>query len=198
MEQGVLKELISIVSKLPGLGPRSARRIVLHLLTDKEKVVASNLNQVLQKCLDEVKQCSQCGNLSVQEICHICADEARDHSVICLVENVSDIWAMERNKIYKGGYHVLGGCLSAMKGVTPEKLSLNTLKARALSANVEEIIIALSSTLEGQTTGFYVADFLKDSNVKITRLAHGIPIGAELEYMDEGTIMHALKMRQAF
>lgn len=198
MEQGVLKELISIIGKLPGLGPRSARRIALHLLAGQDRVAAQNLYQVLQRCVEEVTQCTECGNLGVKEKCHICLDETRDHSVICLVENVSDIWAMERNRIYKGIYHVLGGSLNAMKGITPEKLSLHSLIKRAESSNVEEVIIALSSTLEGQTTSFYIADFLKDSNVKITRLAHGIPIGAELEYMDEGTIMHALKMRQEF
>ncbi len=192
-----LDDLIKIISKLPGLGPRSARRIVLHLVKNQQKILhplIALLNQVTQ----EIKICEICSNIDTASPCSICNDLKRDQKLVCVVEDISDLWAMERGKFYKGTYHILGGTLSALDGRTPEKLNFESLKNRVANNDIQEIIIATNATLDGQTTGFYVADLLKAFNVRFTRLAHGIPVGAELDYMDEGTLSLALKMRQEF
>lgn len=194
MEIGLLDQLIKAFSKLPGLGPRSGRRVALHLLKNKRQSML-DLADLIKLVAEEIKACEDCGNLDVKSPCSICASQLRDKEVICVVEDVSDLWAIERGNIFKGTYHVLGGTLSAIDGRTPDKLNLKTLALRVANNNVREVIIATNSTLEGQTTGFYIADLLKPFNIKSTRLAHGIPIGAELDYLDEGTLSHALKMR---
>lgn len=197
MESGILSELINFIAKLPGLGPRSARRIVLHMLKNPHEHM-SRFSDLLLNTSKEIKTCSTCGNIDLASPCKVCTDTSRDHSLLCIVENISDLWALERGKVFKGQYHVLGGYLSPINGVTPDKLSINNLLTRVANGTITEVVIATNSTLEGQTTGFYIADLLKPFNVKTTRLAHGIPIGGEIDYMDEGTLSHALKMRQDY
>ncbi len=194
MEIGLLDQLIKAFSKLPGLGPRSGRRIVLHLLKGKRQSML-DLASLITRVAEEIKTCDECGNVDVQSPCSICASQLRDKELICVVEDVSDLWAIERGNIFKGVYHVIGGTLSAIDGRTPDKLNLKTLVSRVANNKIQEVIIATNSTLEGQTTGFYISDLLKPFNIKSTRPAHGIPIGAELDYLDEGTLLHALKMR---
>lgn len=194
MEIGLLDQLIKAFSKLPGLGPRSGRRVALHLLKNKRQSML-DLADLIKLVAEEIKACLECGNLDVKSPCSICESNLRDRELICVVEDVSDLWAIERGNIFKGTYHVLGGTLSAIDGRTPDKLNLSTLVHRVANNNVREVIIATNSTLEGQTTGFYISDLLKPFNIKSTRLAHGIPMGAELDYLDEGTLSHALKMR---
>lgn len=197
MEIESLNQLIKIFSRLPGLGPRSARRIVLHLLKNPQTIMA-RLAEYINEVNQQVKTCQTCGNLDVSSPCNVCLDDLRDHSTICVIEDVADLWAIERGASYKGTYHVLGGVLSAIDGITPDKLSISSLQKRLSEQNIQEVIIATNATLEGQTTGHYIAQLLRDSNIKISRLAHGIPMGAELDYMDEGTLSLALKMRQDF
>ncbi len=194
MEIGLLDQLIKTFSKLPGLGPRSGRRVALHLLKNKRQSMV-DLADLIKLVAEEIKACNTCGNLDVKSPCSICASTLRDSELICVVEDVSDLWAIERGNIFKGTYHVLGGTLSAIDGRTPDTLNFDNLVKRISRSNVREVIIATNSTLDGQTTGFYVADLLKPFNIKASRLAHGIPIGAELDYLDEGTLSHALKMR---
>lgn len=194
MEIGLLDQLIKAFSKLPGLGPRSGRRVALHLLKNKRQSML-DLADLIKLVAQEIKACAECGNLDVKSPCSICESSLRDKELICVVEDVSDLWAIERGNIFKGTYHVLGGTLSAIDGRTPDKLNLSTLVHRVANNNVREVIIATNSTLEGQTTGFYISDLLKPFNIKSSRLAHGIPMGAELDYLDEGTLSHALKMR---
>lgn len=194
MEIGLLDQLIKAFSKLPGLGPRSGRRIALHLLKNKRQSML-DLADLIKLVAQEIKACHECGNLDVKSPCSICESALRDKELICIVEDISDLWAIERGSIFKGIYHVLGGTLSAIDGRTPDKLNLNSLVNRVAKNNVREVIIATNSTIEGQTTGFYISDLLKPFNIKSTRLAHGIPMGAELDYLDEGTLSHALKMR---
>lgn len=197
MEVKSLNDLIKTVSKLPGLGPRSARRIVLHLIKNINSI-AMPLANGINKVADEVKICDVCGNVDTAPTCSICIDVDRDHETICIIEDVTDLWAIERANFYKGVYHVLGGTLSALDGRTPQTLNFASLKSRIANANVKEVIIATNATLEGQTTAFYIVDVLKPFNLKISRLAHGIPMGAELDYMDEGTLALSLKMRHDF
>jgi recombination protein RecR len=197
MEIGLLEQLIKSFSKLPGLGPRSGRRIALHLLKNKRQFMM-DFASLIKSVAEEVKSCIDCGNLDIQSPCTICASNLRDRGLICVVEDVSDLWAIERGNIFKGTYHVLGGTLSAIDGRTPDKLNFDSLVRRVANSDVYEVIIATNSTLDGQTTGFYVSDLLKPFNIKASRLAHGIPIGAELDYLDEGTLSHALKMRSEY
>lgn len=192
-----LNHLIQLIAKLPGLGPRSARRLALHLVKNTNNLMLP-LADALLKVAQEAKHCEICNNIDVQSPCHVCSDHSRDKTTICVVEDVADLWAVERGNIYKGTYHVLGGVLSALDGKTPDKLNFETLKLRVANNNVQEVIIATNSTLEGQTTGFYIVDLLKPFNVKTSRLASGIPIGGELDYMDEGTLLIALKSRKDF
>ncbi len=186
--------LVRLMSKLPGLGIRSARRIVLHLLNNKEKemlVLSSEIKQVAEL----VQFCSICGNMDTKETCHICLDDKRDKSIICVVENVGDLWAIERSSVFGGQYHVLGGVLSALDNVGPKDLKIENLVKRARNENIKEVILANSATVDGQTTAHYLADQLSECNVMISRLAQGLPIGGELDFLDDGTITQALKAR---
>ena len=186
--------LVRLMSKLPGLGIRSARRIVLHLLNNKEKemlVLSSEIKQVAEL----VQFCSICGNMDTKETCHICLDDKRDKSIICVVENVGDLWAIERSSVFGGQYHVLGGVLSALDNVGPKDLKIENLVERARNENTKEVILANSATVDGQTTAYYLADQLSECNVLISRLAQGLPIGGELDFLDDGTITQALKAR---
>jgi recombination protein RecR len=191
-----IERLINYLSKLPGLGPRSARRAALHLLKRREALMLPLL-KALESAAENIKPCATCGNLDTQDPCAICANGERDGSMICVVEEVADLWALERTLTYKGRYHILGGLLSALDGVGPEDLSIAGLTARAGAPEVMEIILAMSATVDGQTTAHFVADRLKDRGVSITRLAHGVPVGGELDYLDDGTLSAALKARRA-
>lgn len=193
-ESGILYKLIKHVAKLPGLGQRSARRIVLQLLADRSSL--RTLSDLLRTANDEVMHCEICGNLDVVSPCTVCTNLQRNKRVVCVVESVSDLWAVERSRIFTGQYHVLGGLLSALNDSTPEKLRIPQLLARIKEDNVSEVIVAISATLDGQTTVHYIGNVLSDiDGVSVSRLAFGIPIGAELEYMDEGTIGVAMKLR---
>jgi recombination protein RecR len=192
-----IDQLIYIFSKLPGLGPRSARRLILHLLKDKETRMKTLINS-LSDAYDKIVECHVCRNLDIISPCRICTKSERDQEIIAIVETVADLWAIERSNMFKGMYHVLGGVLSAGQGNTPAELGLHELKNRIEENQVQEIIIATNSTLEGQTTAFFITDFFKDQKIKISRLASGIPIGGELDYLDEGTLTAALASRQLF
>lgn len=189
--------LIHQFSKLPGLGPRSARRVVLHLLRQKQKLMQP-LAASIALAMEEVRTCAVCGNLDGCDPCGICADTRRDVSSICVVEEVADLWAIERCNLYRGQYHVLGGTLSAIDDRGPDKLNIDSLIVRATAPEVKEIILATNATIEGQTTAHYLTSRLADCNVSISRLAQGIPIGGELDYLDDGTLGTALKARLPF
>jgi recombination protein RecR len=192
-----IENLITLMAKLPGLGPRSARRMVLHLIRRREKLLQPLLH-ALREVEEHIKTCHICGNLDSSDPCGICCDGRRDVSVICVVEDVADLWAMERSKMYKGTYHVLGGVLSAVDGVGPDRLSISGLLERARSDKVKEIILATNATVDGQTTAHYLTERLADAQVTITRLAQGIPMGGELDYLDDGTLGAALRARLPF
>jgi recombination protein RecR len=192
-----LESLITLLAKLPGLGPRSARRIALHLIKDNRQFMMQ-LAETIHAVAEEIKTCAECGNIDTVSPCSICADPKRDSNIICVVEGIADLWAMERGHVFNGLYHVLGGSLSAIDGRTPEKLNLKKLRQRVTEGNLRELIIATNATLEGQTTGHYIVDMLADTNLKISCLAHGIPVGAELDYVDEGTLTLALKQRHNY
>lgn len=194
MNGGELETLIKLLSRLPGLGPRSARRAVLYLVKKREARMQP-LVEAMQKVLETVKTCSVCGNLDTKDPCAICSDPRRDGSVICIVRDVSDLWAIERSGAFRGQYHVLGGLLSAMEGTGPDDLRLNVLENRIKSAQTNELILALPATVDGQTTGHYIAERMRPLNVKVTFLAQGIPVGGELDYLDDGTIQTALRAR---
>jgi recombination protein RecR len=189
--------LIHHFSKLPGLGPRSARRIVLQLIREREKKMRP-LTDALARAMEEVRTCAACGNLDASDPCHICADPKRDPATICVVEEVGDLWAIERCNLYKGYYHVLGGTLSAIDDRGPDKLNIESLILRAANAEVKEVILATNATIEGQTTAHYLTSRLEGYNVSISRLAQGIPVGGELDYLDDGTLGTALKARLPF
>ena len=189
-----LDSLIALFAKLPGLGPRSARRVVLHLIRNREKLMGP-LVSTLEQARESICFCSICGNLDVVSPCAICNDPKRDDGQICVVEDIADLWAIERGRMFKGRYHVLGGTLSALDGRTPDTLNIESLVPRAKAEEVHEVILATNATVEGQTTSFYITDRLTDCNVQISRIAHGIPIGGELDYLDDGTLGAALKAR---
>ena len=189
-----IDRLIQQLAKLPGLGPRSSRRVALHLLKRREAVL-DPLVAALSRAAERVRPCSSCGNLDADDPCALCRDERRDGALICVVEDVADLWALERSGSYRGRYHVLGGVLSALDGVGPEDLAIAGLVARARYAAVGEVIIATSATVDGQTTAHYIADRLADCGVTVSGLAHGVPMGGELEYLDDGTLAAALKAR---
>lgn len=189
-----LDSLITMFARLPGLGPRSARRIVLHLIRNRDKML-NPLVASLSHTSDNIRDCSVCGNLDAHEPCHICSDARRDGGVLCVVEEVADLWAIERSRMFKGKYHVLGGVLSALDGKGPDQLNIASLIVRAEAPEVTEVILAMNATVEGQTTAHYISDRLAGCNVRISRLAHGIPIGGELDYLDDGTLSAALKAR---
>ena len=196
-EINYLDKLIKRFSKLPGLGPRSARRIIFHLLKNKDL----SLNPLIESLIEVKKsivKCDICGNLDIKKTCSICTDENRNKNSICIVENVSDLWALERSGIYKGQYHVLGGVLSAIDGVNPDELSIPLLEQKIKKSKDIEIIIAISATLDGQTTAHYLLKVINKYGNKITKLAHGVPVGGELDYLDDGTIIQALKGRTLF
>ena len=184
------------LAKLPGLGPRSARRAVLHLLRKREALMRP-LADALGAAAEAVRDCSVCGNLDASDPCHICKDESRDGSVICVVEDVGDVWALERASAFKGRYHVLGGLLSALDGVGPDDLNLDSLIARSGASEVKEVILAMDATVDGQTTAHYISDRLAGLDLSITRLARGVPVGGELDFLDDGTLTQALKARRA-
>ena len=189
-----IEKLIQLLAKLPGLGPRSARRAALHLMKRRESLL-SPLAQAMTDAATAIRECGQCGNLDTRDPCAICADARRDPSLLCVVEEVADLWAIERTGAYRGHYHVLGGTLSALDGRGPSELRIDSLAARARAGGIAEVILALSATVEGQTTAHYVTDALNGAGVKVSRLAHGVPVGGELDYLDDGTIAAALKAR---
>lgn len=190
-----IERLIQLLARLPGLGPRSARRAALHMLNRRDMVLQP-LAQALAAAAESVKACHICGNLDSVDPCAICNDMRRDPGLICVVEQVADLWAMERSGAFRGRYHVLGGVLSALDGIGPEDLRIAGLVDRASQPDVIEVIMALNATVDGQTTAHYVADRLADANVCISRLAHGVPVGGELDYLDDGTLTAALNARR--
>jgi recombination protein RecR len=192
-----IDRLIQLLAKLPGLGPRSARRAALHLLKKREALMTP-LAQAISRAAEAIRTCSVCGNLDTSDPCAVCSDERRDVSMICVVEDVADLWALERGRIFAGAYHVLGGTLSALDGIGPEDLNVAGLMRRARNGTVREVILATNATVDGQTTAHYLADRLAEiEGVKVSRLAHGVPVGGELDYLDEGTLAAALKARRA-
>lgn len=193
-----IERLIQLLAKLPGLGPRSARRAALHLIKKREQLL-SPLAEALALAGERILVCETCGNIDTSTPCAICRDPARDTSLLVLVEEVADLWALERAGVVNGRYHVLGGTLSALDGIGPEQLNLKTLPAR-LVEGVHEVLLALGATIEGQTTAHYIIDLLQNTgaNVQISRLAHGVPVGGELDYLDEGTLSLAIKGRLPF
>ena len=195
MHDDALQELIQLFSKLPGIGPKSASRMVLFLLKNKEKLMYP-LSRSLLASGQSIKKCTTCGNLAVKLPCKICNDPKRDKKVICVVEDISDLWALEKTGSFKGVYHILGGSLSALDNITPDDLMIKELIKRAESNNIKEIILALNSTVNSQTTLHYITDKLNGTNVKITKIAQGMPFGAELNYVDEGTLTTAMKARK--
>jgi recombination protein RecR len=190
-----IERLIQLLARLPGLGPRSARRAALHLIKNRDKLLTP-LAAALADTAATVAVCSVCGNVDTLDPCTLCADPRRDRSIICVVEEVGDLWALERAGANGGLYHVLGGTLSALEGKGPDDLSIDRLVARAAEAGVKEVVLALNATVEGQTTAYYVTDRLKGTGVAVSRLAHGVPVGGELDYLDEGTLTAAMRQRR--
>ncbi|MDZ4761629.1 MAG: recombination mediator RecR [Alphaproteobacteria bacterium] len=187
--------LIDLLAKLPGLGPRSARRAALHLLKKPDQLL-SPLAAALADAAAKVEACAVCGNFDTVQPCSVCRAPGRDVSIICAVEDVGDLWAMERSGVFKGRYHVVGGALSALDGVGPEDLNIRSLAERARQPEVREVILALNATVDGQTTAHYITDRLVGIDVKVTRLAHGVPVGGELDHLDDGTIAAAMASRR--
>ncbi len=192
-----IERLISLIAKLPGLGPRSARRAVLELIRKRDSLMRP-LAEALTRTADNIKTCTRCGNIDAQDPCSICQAPGRDSSIICVLQDVGDLWAMERAKAFKGLYHVLGGTLSAIDGIRPEDLRIAELVERVRAEPIKEVILAMNATVDGQTTAHYITDHLSRMNVAITRLAHGVPVGGELDYLDDGTIHAALTSRRPF
>jgi len=187
--------LIAMMARLPGLGPRSARRAVLHMIR-KRGLLLGPLAELMTRVAEEARECLNCGNIGTQDVCEICQDNQRNNGLLCVVEDVSDLWAMERANVFKGRYHVLGGTLSALDQIGPEELRIPKLQNRIDAEEVTEVILALNATIDGQTTAHYIADQL-EGRVTLTSLAQGVPIGGELDYLDEGTITAALNARKA-
>ena len=190
-----IETLASALAKLPGLGPRSARRAVLWLVKRRETALVQVI-EALAAVRDRLAECPQCGNVDTQSPCAICTDPRRDARALCVVEDVADLWALDRAKLFTGRYHVLGGRLSALDGVRPEDLTIDRLLARVAEGGVDEVVLAMNATLEGQTTAHYIAERLEAYPVRITQLAHGLPVGGELDYLDEGTLAQALRARR--
>ena len=190
-----IERLISLLSKLPGLGPRSARRAALALLKRRDQLL-NPLADALTAAAQRVKTCSVCGTLDTQDPCAICSDPARDGTLLCVVEEVGSVWAMERASAFRGRYHVLGGLLSALDGVGPDALRVGALVQRASQDGVREVILALPATVDGQTTAHYLADALAKAEVSVTMLARGVPVGGELDWLDDGTIAQAMRARR--
>jgi len=192
-----IERLIQLMAKLPGLGPRSARRVVLALIKKKETLM-NPLADAIAVASAKSNICSICGNVDTQEPCAICREPARDTGLICVVEDVADLWALERASAHKGRYHVLGGVLSALDGVGPNDLNIGKLIERASAGDIREIILAMNATVDGQTTAHYITDRLAGTGIAISRLAHGVPVGGELDYLDDGTLAAAMKSRRPF
>ena len=190
-----IEELVKYLARLPGLGPRSARRAVLQLMRRRETLL-NPLTDALLAAREAIKTCQICGNIDTIDPCAICADPRRDSSVICVVEDVGDLWALERAQALRGRYHVLGGTLSALDGVGPEELNMAGLQTRVAAGDVQEVILATNATVEGQTTAHYITDMLDGRGLTISRLAHGVPVGGELDYLDDGTLVAAMKSRR--
>jgi recombination protein RecR len=192
-----IEKLVQLLAKLPGLGPRSARRAVLHLIRKREELLAP-LAEAMRVAQERIVLCSVCGNIDTSDPCTICRDARRDGSILVVVETVADLWALERAGLLNARYHVLGGVLSPLDGVGPDDLSIASLVARVRGEETSEVVLAVNATVDGQTTAHYIADVLSPSGVKVTRLAHGVPVGGELDYLDEGTLAAALERRTAF
>jgi len=190
-----IEELSQALARLPGLGPRSARRAVLHLMKRRESALQPLL-AALQRVADRLSTCSTCGNVDTSDPCSICRDPRRDEKSLCVVEEVADLWALDRSRLFPGAFHVLGGRLSALEGVRPEDLSIDRLVARVAAGGIDEVVLAMNATLEGQTTAHYLAERLERFPIRLTQLAHGLPVGGELDYLDEGTLAQALRARR--
>jgi recombination protein RecR len=189
-----IERLIQLLARLPGLGPRSARRVALFLIKKREQIMAP-LGAAIQSALEKIEICKQCGNIDSRNPCAICTDPRRDPTIIIVVADVADLWALERAHAINARYHVLGGTLSPLDGVGPQDLAIDPLIARARDPAIKELVLALNATVDGQTTAHYITDLLNGASVKITRLAHGVPIGGELDYLDEGTLAAAIRQR---
>jgi recombination protein RecR len=192
-----IERLVQLLARVPGLGPRSARRAVLHLIAKREELLTP-LAAAMEVARDRILTCTTCGNIDTSDPCAICANPERDRTTLVVVETVADLWALERSGAVKSAYHVLGDVLSPLDGVGPDDLNLAGLVGRAASGEIREIIIAVNATVDGQTTAHYIIDLLAHLDVKITRLAHGVPVGGELDYLDEGTLTAAIRQRTAF
>ena len=190
-----IETLASALSRLPGLGPRSARRAVLWLIKRRETSLVQ-LIDALEAVQQRLVECRSCGNVDTSDPCAICSDSRRDASSLCVVEDVADLWALDRARLFTGRYHVLGGRLSALEGVRPEDLTIGRLIERVAQGGIDEVVLAMNATLEGQTTAHYIAERLEDYPVRITQLAHGLPVGGELDYLDEGTLAQAIRARR--
>ena len=195
MASSEIEALTQALARLPGLGPRSARRAVLHLLKKREAAMTPLL-RALEAVNERLATCHVCGNVDTADPCSICADPRRDARMLCVVEEVADLWALDRSRLFPGRYHVLGGRLSALEGVRPEDLSIDALIRRISAGGIDEVVLAMNATLEGQTTAHYIADRLESFPVRLTQLAHGLPVGGELDYLDEGTLAQALRQRR--
>ena len=192
-----IERLIQLLARLPGLGPRSARRAALHLIKKREPLMGP-LAAALQTALDKIVVCGVCGNIDTQNPCTVCTDPRRDPSIIVVVADVADLWALERAGAISARYHVLGGTLSPLDGVGPDDLTIDALVSRAHDKSVGEIVLALNATVDGQTTAHYITDLVHNADVRVTRLAHGVPVGGELDYLDEGTLAAAIRQRTPF
>ena len=190
-----LETLAQALARLPGLGPRSARRAVLHRVKRRESALEPLL-VALQTVADRLVTCATCGNVDTTDPCSLCADPRRDARLLCVVEEVADLWALDRSRLFPGRYHVLGGRLSALEGIRPEDLGIDRLVARVALGGIDEVVLAMNATLEGQTTAHYLAERLEKFPVRLTQLAHGLPVGGELDYLDEGTLAQALRARR--
>jgi recombination protein RecR len=190
-----IERLIQLLAKLPGLGPRSARRAALFLIKNRERLLAP-MALAMAEAQEKVTICSACGNVDTVDPCTLCTDPRRDRTILCVVEEVGDLWALERAGAWNGLYHVLGGTLSAIEGVRPEDLAIGSLVERAGQGGVKEVVVALNATVEGQTTAHYITDRLKTLGIATSRLAHGVPVGGELDYLDEGTLTQAIRARR--
>ena len=191
-----IERLIQLLARLPGLGPRSARRVALHLIRKREQLLAP-LAEAMRIACERVVTCRTCGNVDTRDPCAICGDARRDPAVLIVVESVADLWALERAAILRAPYHVLGGVLSPLDGIGPDELNLASLAARVSEGQFKEIVLAVNATIDGQTTAYYITDLLSAYDVKITRLAHGVPVGGDLDYLDEGTLAAAMRQRSA-
>ncbi|WP_375381389.1 recombination mediator RecR [uncultured Sphingomonas sp.] len=190
-----IEALTQALARLPGLGPRSARRAVLHLLKKRDAAMGP-LRAALEAVDERLATCATCGNVDTSDPCSVCADPRRDARALCVVEEVADLWALERSRLFPGRFHVLGGRLSALEGVRPEDLAIDRLVARVEAGGIDEVVLAMNATLEGQTTAHYLAERIERFPVRVTQLAHGLPVGGELDYLDEGTLAQAMRARR--